>query len=138
MNKIIEWANVWTCDNLDWDAPINWEGYLVLFSDNTQQRVDDLEEVAQHEVATEEEKKDFYRNFYNCTYKGDYIDIIKGKMKGQRKKVVSTFTYVVPNTYGKVTTDYFVFEDGTKTADTNTNYYTFNFERNHIMYCGRL
>ena len=138
MKKIIEWTVVWSCENLDNLSPIDWQGYKVLFDDNTTKFVDNLEDVAQYKVATEEEKKDFCRTYYKRIFQNDYVDIIKGRMKGQRKKVVSTFTYTVPNTYGKVTTNYFVFEDGTKTADTNTNYRIFNYEKMSVLISGRI
>ena len=137
-NKVIDCVNVWSCDNMDIDAPINWEGYCVLFDDNTKKFVDDLDEVAEHGVATTEEKKDFCRTYYNRVFQNDYIDIIRGRMKGQRKKVISTFTYTIQNTFGKCKIDYFVFDVGTKTADTNTNYYVFNFEDLRVLRGGRI
>lgn len=64
--------------------------------------------------ATEEEKET-YRKYMRRFKIGDTVKIVSGrKMKNEIKKVKDMFRFTVPNTYGKVYTDYLVFEDGTK------------------------
>lgn len=64
--------------------------------------------------ATEEEKET-YRKYMRRFKIGDIVKIVSGrKMKNEIKKVKDMFRFIVPNTYGKQSTDYLVFEDGTK------------------------
>lgn len=58
MKKIIDYGNVWTCSNMDNLAPIDWEGYKVLFSDGSIKIIDDLAEVREYEKASVEEYKE--------------------------------------------------------------------------------
>ena len=48
MKKIIDYGNVWTCENMDNLAPIDWEGYKVLFSDGSIKVIDNLDEVSDY------------------------------------------------------------------------------------------
>ena len=43
MLKIIDYGFVWTCENMDNLAPIDWDGYKVLFSDGSIKVIDDLD-----------------------------------------------------------------------------------------------
>ena len=120
MKKIIDYGNVWTCENMDNLSPIDWEGYKVLFSDGSIKVIDNLDEVSEYAVASEEEVKEFYRE-RNYLFIGDEVEIIKGKKFpiGEHKIVKYFYTYTVPGTYGHKETDYVVFEDGTKTNIVN-------------------
>ena len=118
--KIIDYGNVWTCENMDNLAPINWKGYKVLFSDGSIKVIDDLDEVREYERATEEEYKDFYRE-RNYLFVGDEVEIIKGRKIpiGEHKIVEDFYTYQVPGTYGHKQTEYIIFTDGSKTDIVN-------------------
>lgn len=120
MKKIIDYGNVWTCENMDNLAPIDWEGYKVLFSDGSIKVVDNLDDVSNYAVASEEEVKEFYRE-RNYLFIGDEVEIIKGRKIpiGEHKIVKYFYTYQVAGTYGHKETDYVVFEDGTKTSVAN-------------------
>lgn len=118
--KIIDYGNVWTCENMDNLAPINWEGYKVLFSDGSTKVIDDLDEVSEYAVASEEEVKDFYRE-RNYLFIGDEVEIIRGRKIpiGEHKIVKGFYTYKVSGTYGHRQTEYVIFTDGTKTDIIN-------------------
>lgn len=115
--KVIDYGRVWTCENMDNLAPIDWEGYKVLFSDGSTEIVDSLKGF---ERATEEEIKDFYQK-RNFIFKNDKIVVIKGRKLplGEQKTVERFFDYEIPNTYGKRIAKYVVFTDGTKTDIKN-------------------
>lgn len=117
---IIGVGNVWECENLDWDAPISWEGYRVLFNDGSNLICDSLSEVENYREATEEEVKEFYRRL-NFLSVGDEVVIIKGRKipVGEHKVIKGFSRFVVPNTYGKRYTDYVHFTDGTRTDIRN-------------------
>lgn len=104
-------------DNL---APIDWEGYKVLFSDGSIKVVDDLDEVKEYARASVEEYKDFYRE-RNYLFVGDEVEIIKGRKIpiGEHKIVENFYTYQVQGTYGHNQTKYVIFSDGTKTDIIN-------------------
>ena len=97
--KVIDYGRVWTCENMDNLAPIDWQGYKILFDDGTTKIVDSLEGL---ERATEEEIKNFYQK-KNFIFKNDKVVIIKGKKlpHGEQKTVERFFDYEIPNTYGK-------------------------------------
>lgn len=118
--KLIDYGKVWTCSNMDNLAPIDWEGYKVLFSDGSIKVIDDLNEMSKYERANIEEYKDFYRE-RNFIFIGDEVEIIKGKKLpiGEHKIVEKFFTYDVAGTYGHQQTKYVVFSDGTKTDIKN-------------------
>ena len=118
--KIIDYGNVWTCENMDNLAPIDWEGYKVLFSDGSIKVIDDLEEVREYKRATKEEYKDFYRE-RNYLFVGDEVEIIKGRKIpiGKHKIVEDFYTYQVPGTYGHKQMEYIIFTDGSKTDIVN-------------------
>lgn len=64
--------------------------------------------------ATDEELET-YRKYRKEFKIGDIVKIIDGrKMKGETKEIAKMFRFTVPNTYGKIYTDYLVFTDGTK------------------------
>lgn len=64
--------------------------------------------------ATDEELE-AYRKYRKEFKIGDIVKIIDGrKMKGETKEIAKMFRFTVPNTYGKIYTDYLVFTDGTK------------------------
>ena len=118
MKKIIAEGRYWVCENLDLLSPIIECGTEYLLSDNTRIQVVDGEPSPKFEKATEQEKHEFY-NSLGFAFIGDNVDIFKGKLKGNNKKIQSFFTYIVPNTFGKKCIDYIGFEDGTKTAVQN-------------------
>lgn len=113
---IIDVGYVWECENLDYDSPISWEGYRVLFNDGSNLIVNSLSEVENYREATKEEVKEFYRSL-NFLSEGDEVVIIKGRKipVGEHKVIKGFSRFVVPNTYGKQYTDYVHFTDGTKT-----------------------
>ena len=117
--KIIDYGKVWTCENMDLLAPIEWEGYKVLLSDGNIIVVDDLSSLC-YEKANNEEVCDFYRA-RNYVFVGDEIEIINGKKLpiGTHKIVSGFFDFVVSGTYGHKQTKYVCFTDGTKTAIQN-------------------
>ena len=117
---IIDYGKVWTCGNMDNLAPIDWEGYKVLFNDGSIKVIDDLDEVCEYERANIEEYKDFYRQ-RNFIFIGDEVEIIKGRKLpiGAHKTVDKFFIYDVAGTYGHKQTKYVVFTDGTKTDIKN-------------------
>lgn len=119
MKKVISVSKVWRCENADMLAPICWEGYCILFNDNTCEIVDKYSEV-ECRKANEQEKKDFARRL-GYVFEGDTVEIVKGRKLpiGEHKIVKNTYRYDVPNTYGHCYTDYFVFTDGTKTNVEN-------------------
>lgn len=116
MKKIIDYGRVWTCENMDLLAPIDWEGYRVLFSDGTSKLIDDLDELKEYPRASKEEVFDFYES-RNFIYIGSEVEIIKGRKIpiGEHKIVKDFYTYEVPGTYGHQKTKYIIFTDGTKT-----------------------
>lgn len=117
---IIGVGYVWECENLDWDSPISWQGYRVLFNDGSKVIIDSLSEVENYQEATEEEVKEFYRSL-NFISEGDEVVIIKGRKipLGEHKVIKGFSRFVVPNTYGKQYTDYVHFTDGTRTDIRN-------------------
>lgn len=131
MVKIICVKNAWKCENMDILAPIIWEGYEVLFDDNTRKLFDSIP--AEYEKATEEETKIFY-NKNGFVFVGDVVEVVKGRTipKGTKKQIKAFFDYKV--SYNN-TIEYVVFTDGTKTNITNIKHpknqtnYTFKFER---------
>lgn len=120
MKKIIDYGKVWTCENMDDLAPINWEGYKVLFSDGEIKVINSLDEIIEYERANTEEYKDFYRE-RNFIFVGDEVEIIKGRKLpiGEHKIVEDFYIYKVPDTYGHKQTEYIIFADGTKTDIVN-------------------
>lgn len=64
--------------------------------------------------ATDQDRMN-YKLQNNIIEEGDIVRITSGrKMVGEIKKIKRFFTYVVPKTYNQVSTEYAVFEDGTK------------------------
>ena len=120
MKKIIDYGRVWTCENMDNLAPIDWEGYKVLFSDGSIEVIDDLDEVSEYERANIEEYKDFYRE-RNYLFIGDEVEVIKGRKLpiGEHKIIKDFFIFEVKGTYGHKQTEYVIFTDGTKTDIRN-------------------
>lgn len=119
MKKVISVSKVWRCENGDTLAPICWEGYCVLFNDNTCEIINESFKI-EYGMANEQEKKDFARRL-GYVFEGDTLEIVKGRKLpiGEHKVVKNTYRYEVPNTYGRCYTDYFVFTDGTKTNVEN-------------------
>ena len=119
MEKVISISKVWRCENSDALAPICWEGYCVLFDDNTCKIVDEHSDV-DYNMANEQEQKDFARRL-GYVFEGDAVEIVKGRGLpiGEHKIVKDTYRYTVANTYGRCFTDYLVFTDGTKTNIDN-------------------
>jgi hypothetical protein len=117
MKKVVLKAEYWECENLDLLSPIIEQGIEYLMNDNTRVRVP-YGQSFDYQEATEEEKHDFY-NSLGFVFEGDIVEIVKGKLKGEFKKIKGFFRYVVPNTYGKQYTDYITFTDGTKTNILN-------------------
>ena len=117
--KIIDYGRVWTCENMDLLAPINWEGYKVLLSDGSTIVVDDMSTLC-YEKANNEEVCDFYRS-QNFIFVGDEVEVVKGRKipVGTHKIVSGFFDFVVPGTYGHNQTEYVCFTDGTKTDIKN-------------------
>lgn len=113
--KIIDYGRVWTCENMDLLAPINWQGYNVLLSDGNIIVVDDLSTLC-YEKANNEEVCDFYRS-QNFIFVGNEVEVVKGRKLpvGIHKIVSGFFDFVVPGTYGHNQTEYVCFTDGTKT-----------------------
>lgn len=117
--KFVEKAPYWTCENLDLLAPIMEQGMAYLLEDGTSVYI------ANNEVCEDvfvKVNNTEYKAFYNglgFVFKGDTIEVFKGKMKGYKGIAKSFFRYNVAGTYGKVYTDYIVFEDGTKTNILN-------------------
>lgn len=61
-----------------------------------------------------------YEHYKGIIKVGDLVLIAKGrKFKGETKRVVKEFTYVVEGTYGHGDVEYLVFDDGTKVAKHN-------------------
>ena len=117
MIKVIARAEYWECENLDLLAPIVEQGIEYLLSDNTRVHIP-YGQKFECEEANEQEKHKFY-NKLGFVFEGDNVDVVKGKLKGNNKKIKGFFRYVVPNTYGKQYTDYIAFTDGTKTNIAN-------------------
>ena len=119
--KIISTGYSWTCSNLDLLAPIEEEGLLVLFDDNTTEFFPYKEvngvstvDLDNYEFASENEKR-LFLNRKGAVLEGDKVIIFKGrKMKGEIKIIEKFFQYNVKNTYGHVYVNYAVFTDGTK------------------------
>lgn len=120
MIKVIESAEYWECENMDFLAPIIEQGIEYLMSDNTRVHIPYGQEF-ECVYANQNEKHEFY-NGLGFVFEGDKVDIVKGKMKGESKEISRFFRYVVPNTYGKQYTDYVAFTDGTKTNITNCEF----------------
>lgn len=120
MKKIIDYGRVWTCENMDNLAPIDWEGYKVLFSDGEVQIVGDLSEIKEYQKASEKEIRDFYRE-RNFIFIGDEVEVVKGRKLpiGEHKIVKDFFIYDVNGTYGHRKVKYVAFIDGTKTDIRN-------------------
>lgn len=118
--KIIDKTIVWTCENLDLNAQINWQGYSILFNDNTSVIVEKNENLNCYEIASKQERKDFARSL-GYIFEGDMVEIIKGRKipLGERKIVKYGYRYQIRGTYGHCYVDYLVFTDGTKTAIDN-------------------
>lgn len=121
MKKIITTGYAWRCSNLDLLAPINEEGVLVLFDDNTTQFFPykivngvKTNNLGNYEYATQDELRLFI-NRRGAVVEGDTVIIFKGrKMVGETKTIDKFFQYNVEGTYGHVCVDYAVFTDGTK------------------------
>ena len=141
MRKIITTSYCWTCSNMDLLAPIDWQGKEILFDNNERLLIEEWQEEAIlqiFQIATNEEKKDFFRKYYRRLFVGDVVTITKGKMKGETKIVKSYFRFDVQGTYGHKYVDYIVFEDGTKTNVLNLNNKTaFGFNELDIFIGGR-
>ena len=118
--KIIDYGKIWTCENMDNLAPINWEGYKVLFSDGSIKIINDLSEIKEYKKASDEEVKDFYRE-RNFIFIGDEVEIINGrKLPISEHKIVKDFYEYTPvDTYGHHKVYYLVFTDGSKTVVSN-------------------
>lgn len=116
--KIVTLGKWWACDNLDLLSSITEQGIAVLYTDGTTEFLEEGETPCTTERATETEKKAL-GNSLGIVYKGDNITIVKGKLKGTNKVASGFYKFIVPNTYGKVYTDYLLFEDGTKTNIKN-------------------
>ena len=118
MNKFIAKGHWWKCENLDTLSPIVDEGIALLLTDGTTEYYSYNETIPAYEKATEEEIHQFAnkRGFY---FIGDTVYIAKGRLKGQSKRITGEFRYTVPNTYGRVYTDYLTFDDNTKTNIAN-------------------
>ena len=69
-------------------------------------------------MATEEQKQAFL-NKRGIVFNGNMVDIVKGKLKGERTQISGYFEYYIRNTYGHGKVDYLTFTDGTKTALRN-------------------
>ena len=132
MKKIIQYSKAWKCDSMDLLSNIVWEGYEVLFDDNTRELFDSIP--TEYEQATETEIKDFC-NSLGFVFVGDFVEIIKGRNipKGTEKQIKSFFDYKV--CYNN-TIEYVVFTDGTKTNINNIKHkkskfdYAFKFNEN--------
>lgn len=134
MITVISISRVWRCVNADMLAPICWEGYCVLFSDNTCEIIDKGFEI-RNRMANEREKKDFARRL-GYVFEGDTVEIVKGRKLpiGEHKIVKDAYRYEVPNTYGHSYTDYLVFTDGTKTNIDNVKQVNVNlFNKNTYL-----
>lgn len=121
MKKIITTGYAWRCSNLDLLAPIEEEGALVLFDDNTTQFFPykivngvKTNNLGNYEYATQDELRLFI-NRRGAVVEGDTVIIFKGrKMVGETKTIDEFFQYNVEGTYGHVYVNYAVFTDGTK------------------------
>ena len=119
VKKFVEKAPYWACENLDLNAPIVEVGVAFLLEDGTTDYIEEGKVVEDTYIRVADSE---YKSFYNkkgFVFKGDCIDVVKGKMKGHQGVVKSFFRYNVEGTYGKVYTDYIVFEDGSKTNILN-------------------
>lgn len=106
--KVIAWGYAWTCENMDFLAPITEEFIVALFDDGTRDRWNG------EELCTEAEVKE-YAHKDGYVFKGDAVVIVSGrKMLGEVKTVKDFFRYQVAGTYGHKYTDYIRFTDGTK------------------------
>lgn len=114
--KAIATGRWWICENLDLLAPITDEGVAILYNDGGQEFLPSLP--PNLEWASETEKK-AYANTLGQVFNGDMVDIVKGKLKGEKKEVNGFFTYIVKGTYGHGDVDYLTFTDGTKTNILN-------------------
>lgn len=145
MKKVIDFGRAWTCENLDALAPINWEGYLILLSDGTFERIeyDDLEN---YQMASNSEVKEYWQR-KGYLYVGDTVEIIKGrKIAIGEIKIIDSFKYIeIPGTYGKKKCTYVIFKDGTAcninnvkglNADINTT--PKEFRKSDLFIGGRL
>ena len=116
--KIVTLGRWWSCDSLDLLANITEQGLAVLYTDGSTEFLKEGEAPCTTEKANEAEKRAL-GNSLGIVYNGDAITIVKGKLKGANKVVSGFYKFIVPNTYGKVYTDYLLFEDGTKTNINN-------------------
>lgn len=120
MDKIIiDYSPAWSCENLDNLAPIDWQGYELLFADGSRELVDNLDNL-KYRMADEDEVKNFYRQ-QGHLFIGDKVKIIKGRKLpiGEIKTISGFYRYNVPCTYSKVGTDYILFDDNTRTSIYN-------------------
>jgi hypothetical protein len=118
MKKYIDFAPAWTCENWDLLAPIDWEGFEVLWEDGARECVD---QIGQDWVkASDAEVRAFYRQ-QGYLFEGDEVEIVSGRKLpiGARKIIKSFFDFEPVGTYGHNVTTYAVFTDGTKTAVKN-------------------
>lgn len=112
MKKLaITYGAAWSCTNLDTLAPIDWEGYAVLFDDGSVEYLDDISDI---KLASSEQEKSFYQKL-GFLYIGDEVEIIKGRKLpiGEHKIVKSFIERTIPGTYGHCGYTYVIFEDGT-------------------------
>ena len=119
VKKFVEKAPYWACENLDLNAPIVEEGMAYLLEDGSTDYIEDGKVPADTYIrVTESEYKAFY-NRKGFVFRGNLVEVYKGRMKGYKGIAKSFFRYDVAGTYGKVYTDYIVFEDGSKTNILN-------------------
>lgn len=118
MKKIIDFGQVWTCENLDTLAPINWEGVRVLFDDNSIEIFDEIPE--NFEFADSHERALFFAK-QNFIKKGDSVVVTAGRTiaKGEVRIVDKFFDFVPNGTFGHGKTKYVVFTNGEKIALKN-------------------
>lgn len=148
MKKFVEYQRVWQCENMDSDAPITREGYIVLFDDGSKKVFwDDVNYNIEYEEASEEEKKNTYMSL-GYLFKGQQVEIIGGRTigQGEKKTIKDFYTFSPRGTFGHCCVDYVIFTDGTKIATKhikptcklleNINYFT-QFV-GHALYGGRL
>lgn len=123
MKKLIKVERWW--DSTDWDEPITDEGWCYIFNDNSFIKVSDNDEnfkfPFEFEKATEEDKKDYEREFGYTIYTNDIVEVVKGRKfaKGSKLKIVNSYVYTVPNTYNKIKTLYLITDKGEKIDSQN-------------------
>lgn len=116
--KIVDIAPAWSCENLDTLAPIDWEGFQIRLSDNTVKTVDTIPDMP---IATEEERLEFFRNYYHFLYPGDVVEVYKGRKLpiGCRKTIKQMVEREVPGTYRHKFYTWVTFTDDTATDIKN-------------------